>query len=64
MSEGSSNNEIINCKLVRETAAAWLVDDGAREVWVPKSQCELYDCTDGTKDLSIPEWLAKKKDLI
>lgn len=64
MTEGRTDNEIINCKLIRETAAAWLIDDGKIEVWVPKSQCELYDRADGTKDLSIPEWLAKKKDLL
>ena len=43
-----------------ETARAWLVYDGAKERWLPKSQCELND--DGT--FTLPFWLAKEKGLI
>jgi hypothetical protein len=43
-----------------ETPRAWLVNDGAREVWLPKSQCEHND--DNT--FTMPEWLAKSKGLI
>ena len=43
-----------------ETARAWLVYDGAKEHWLPKSQCELNP--DGT--VTMPEWLAKEKGLI
>jgi hypothetical protein len=43
-----------------ETPAAWLLFDGTKEVWVPKSQVEEND--DGT--FTMPEWLAKEKGLI
>lgn len=43
-----------------ETARAWLINDGFKEVWIPKSQCERND--DGT--FTMPEWLAKEKGLI
>jgi hypothetical protein len=52
-----------------ETANAWLVHDGHRDVWVPKSQCEVvYEHYDGDKGseviITLPEWLAKVKELI
>lgn len=65
MTEGSSDRPCINCKLLRETEKAWLItDDGDREIWVPKSQGELYKRADGTYDFFAEEWLLKKKDLI
>lgn len=39
---------------------AWLVFDGTKEVWLPKSMVERND--DGT--FTMPEWLAKEKGLI
>lgn len=62
--EGSSGRHSINCKLIRETPAAWLIDDGAKQEWFPKSQGELYAREDGTHDLFGEEWLLKKKGLI
>jgi len=53
-----------------ETANAWLVHDGHRDVWLPKSQCEVeYHNADGseapgTAIVTLPEWLAKAKELI
>ncbi|HMO86377.1 MAG TPA: hypothetical protein PKC18_15810 [Lacipirellulaceae bacterium] len=47
----------------RWLASAWLVFDGAREVWLPKSQAELE--RDGTAwRATMPEWLAREKELI
>ena len=43
-----------------ETANAFLVHDGHRDVWLPKSQTERN--SDGT--FTLPEWLAKEKGLI
>lgn len=43
-----------------ETARAWLVFDGAREVWLPKSLVE----SNGDGTFTLPEWLAKEKGLI
>jgi hypothetical protein len=46
-----------------ETALAYLVHDGHRDVWIPKSQCEV--CTEGkATTITLPEWLAKKTELI
>jgi hypothetical protein len=51
-----------------ETAKAFLVHDGHRDVWIPKSQCEVsYDESGLHKSvtiLTLPEWLAKAKELI
>lgn len=46
-----------------ETAYAWLVHDGHRDVWLPKSQCELTE-ERGSSIVTLPEWLAKAKELI
>lgn len=62
--EGSTNRHSISCELLRETAKAWHIDDGTREVWIPKSQGELYKKSDGTYDLFAEEWLLKEKGLI
>lgn len=43
-----------------ETKDAWLLNDGTKEGWVPKSQVE--DNRDGT--YTMPEWLAKEKEFI
>ena len=44
----------------RETEKAWLIFDGYREVWLPKSQAERNP--DGTYTMS--EWIATEKGLI
>jgi len=43
-----------------ETAAAVLIFDGEKEVWLPKSHLEDYG--DGT--FAVPQWLAEKKGLV
>ena len=43
-----------------ETALAYLVHDGHRDVWLPKSMVEY----DNKTIFTMPEWLAKKKELI
>jgi hypothetical protein len=60
-----SGRVTLSVELRRETSGAWLVFDGAREAWIPKSQGELVPDTDGrTSTLVVPEWLAKEKGLI
>ena len=50
--------------LKHETKAAWLVNDGDKDVWLPKSQCEI-EMGKGTDCIvTLPEWLAKEKELI
>jgi hypothetical protein len=55
--------------IVRETADAFLVSDGDREVWLPKSQIGNADEMEGlghaeNVTLVLPEWLATEKGLI
>lgn len=52
----------ITARLVRESIGglAWLIDDGDRQVWIPKSQAEKNP--DGT--FTMPEWLATEKGLL
>jgi len=53
----------IACFVRMETPRAYLINDGHREVWVPKSQCEV-ERGDKTSICTMPEWLAKEKELI
>ena len=55
-----SNLVDIAAEVRRETERAWLVFDGEREVWLPKSQCERNP----DKTFTMPEWLASEKELI
>jgi hypothetical protein len=51
--------------LKHETKAAYLINDGTQDIWVPKSQCEIAENpTTATHTLTLPEWLAKEKGLI
>lgn len=54
----------IACILKHETKAAWLVNDGDKDVWLPKSQCELEPGKGTDCIVTLPEWLAKEKELI
>lgn len=55
-------NDLIEvaAEIHHETEKAWLLFDGEREEWVPKSQAE--DNGDGT--FTMPEWLAAAKGFI
>ncbi len=44
-----------------ETEKAYRFNDGARTVWLPKSQCE-WDAV--AKVMTMPEWVAMEKELI
>ena len=50
----------IAAKIRAETDKAYLLHDGTKQAWVPKSQVEKND--DGT--FTMPEWLAKDKEFI
>lgn len=60
MASGESNIVDIACELRHQTDQAFLIFDGTKNVWVPKSQVE--DNRDGT--FAMPEWLAMDKGLI
>ena len=53
----------LSVEIRHETANAFLVHDGHRDVWLPKSQCEVTE-TRGVSTVTLPEWLAKAKELI
>jgi len=44
-----------------ETAAAYRFYDGAKTVWLPKSQVEWDEYT---STMTMPLWLAQEKELI
>lgn len=50
----------IAAEIRHETDKAWLLFDGIREAWVPKSQAQ--DNEDGT--FTMPQWLAEQKEFI
>ena len=47
-------------ELIRETDSAYLVSDGTKQVWLPKS----YSRNNGDGTFTLPYWIAKKKGLI
>jgi hypothetical protein len=59
----SGRSDIVDIagELRRETDRAFLIFDGTKEVWLPKSLVE-HDAQDGT--FAMPEWLALDKGLI
>lgn len=62
---GSAEKISIAGEIRRETEAAVLFFDGAREAWLPKSQVrQLTKPELGVIQLEMPEWLAKDKGLI
>lgn len=58
-----ANHDLVDIsgEIVGETEKAYRFFDGTRTVWVPKSQCEWDD---QAKEITMPEWLAKDKELI
>jgi len=59
----------IAVEVKRETTAAYLVNDGRVDVWIPKSQISDYTEERGLfgpkiTSIFVPEWLAKDKGLI
>lgn len=59
----------IACEVRRQTDKAWLVYDGAREVWIAKSQITDHVEERGlismkVTSIFIPVWLATEKGLI
>lgn len=47
-------------QLKHETDSAFLVFDGFRSVWLPKSQTE----NNGDGTFTVPQWLAEEKGLV
>jgi len=52
-------------ELKSETAKAYLVFDGAEEIWIAKSQVKSLRKVRGDDyEIEIPLWLAKQKGII
>jgi hypothetical protein len=62
------SERLIDLTLVekRRTADAILVTDAERSVWLPLSQIEINEAHPKTNviEITLPEWLAKKRELI
>ena len=60
--------EYFTCEVKHETDAAYLLNDGTQDIWIPKSQIEDEEMSfqDGIKclEFGIPEWLALEKGMI
>jgi hypothetical protein len=56
-------NKLVDLKgyIKAETEKAYLFSNDETSVWLPKSQCQ-WDDTDN--EMTMPEWLAKDKELI
>lgn len=69
MIHGPTETIEIACQVKRETDKAWLIYDGAREVWIAKSQISDYVTESGlfgpkVSSIFMPVWLAQEKGLI
>lgn len=51
----------LNVEVMSESPKAYLVSDGIRSVWIPKSQSERLD---SGKVFRCRYWLAKEKGLV
>lgn len=60
----------ISCDYVRQTPGAVLVNDGTRDIWIPKSQIEDESVFDRLTDLKssceigVTRWFAEKSGLV
>lgn len=59
-----SNLIDLTVELKHTTDLAYLISDGNRTVWIPKSQCELEKNLDSTYTLTLEEHLALEKGLL
>lgn len=59
-----TNPTEINLEILRESDRAILVSDGDVQEWLPKSQLEYDGEVGQTVVVTMPEWLAKEKNLI
>jgi hypothetical protein len=54
----------VTVSIIVETEKAWLVSDGDKEAWIPKSQAEIEREKDGSYTLTAPQSLLKEKGFI
>lgn len=54
------NVEVTYNKLVAETDKAMLLDIGGKEMWMPKSHCEIDE---DSKTAYMTDWIAEQKGI-
>ncbi len=55
----------IACTVKHQTEPAMLINDGDKDIWIPKSKISDYTETDGViESIFIPQWLAEHKELV
>lgn len=56
----------VTCDIIHETEKAYLIDDGDKQVWVPKSMVDHNDYAVESKavTMSIATWIAEEQGLI
>ena len=55
----------VTVQILSETEKAVMVtDDGKRHIWLPRSQIEIDMKDDELAEITLPEWLAKEKEMI
>lgn len=68
MSRRDAEKIEVSVTFKRETERAVLINDGDKDIWLPKSQIETYEFCDTEPgeaiELLVAEWLAKDKGLI
>lgn len=64
MTSGESDIIDLKVQILHERDKAILVDDGDRKVWLPKSMIEFEPDAGTLSIVSLPEWLARDKELI
>jgi len=61
----SKNDPVeFTAELKHETDMAYLVNDGDDDIWIPKSQTEMYHLSGVHYEFTIPEWLAEVKGIV
>ena len=59
--DSPKNVEVVYSKIVATTEKAYLLDIGGKELWMPKSHCELDE---ETHTAFLTDWIAEQKGLI
>lgn len=68
MSRREAEKVEVSVTFKRETDRAILVNDGDKDIWLPKSQCSIaaedFPEPGEAIEIEVAEWLAKEKGLL
>lgn len=54
----------IEAEIVHETKLAVLVNDGDKDIWLPKNYIQYEGRIGQTVEIKIPDWIANDKGLL